>query len=155
MNLRLGTQPRVWEIESNTLTYQVQEASRCLRCEGPLRPNCRGLTRLTGAIRRVRVLSTERGPKKIPTWFYYGRTDKLEWDPGRLRWPDPHNATKDTNLLGFSSRLGRELLKKRIVVNNPVTRKWQGVLYQGFRLKWKTVWERERTSKEAGLLWLV
>lgn len=115
----------------------------------------KGTIRLTDAIRRIRVLGTERGPKKIPTWFFYGRTDCLEWDLGRLKWPDPQDATKDTDLLGFSSRLGRKLLKKRIVVNNPVTRTWQGVLYQGFRLKWKTVWERDRTSKEADLLWLV
>lgn len=52
--------------------------------------------------------------------------------------------------MGYTSRI-----KKRIVVNNPVTRKWQGVLPQDFRLKWRTVWTKERISKEAGLLWLV
>lgn len=86
--------------------------------------------------------------------LYYGRIDKLDWDPDRLEWPVDERK-KPTPLMSFTSKLGREILKKKIVVPNPVTRKWSGVLPQAFRLRWLTVWAKERVRKEAGLLWLI
>jgi hypothetical protein len=35
-------------------------------------------SRLTGTLKRIRVAAITRGPKKIITNLYYGRTDQLE-----------------------------------------------------------------------------
>lgn len=46
--------------------------------------------------------------------------------------------------MSYTSLLGRELLKKRKMVLNHIIRKWHGVFFQDFRLKWKTIWSKER-----------
>jgi hypothetical protein len=39
-----------------------------------------------GTMRRVKVVDILRGPKQICTHLFYGRSDKLEWDPDRFEW---------------------------------------------------------------------
>ena len=58
-------------------------------------------------------------------------------------------------LIDYTPKLGRAILRRHHKVENPVTRKWRGVLPGNFRLQWITVWIKERTRKEAGLLWLI
>lgn len=105
-----------------------------------------------GAFHRVRVSQVKRGPRKVVILLYYGLIDKLEWDPHKLQWA---TEAQPVQLMEYSSKLGRDLLKQKHVVHNPVTRKWGGVLPDDFQLKWKTVWLKDRTRKEAGLLWLI
>lgn len=105
-----------------------------------------------GCCRRVRVVEITRGPKKTKVSLYYGRTELLHWDPGKLIWK---TGRKPTPFMNYTSKMARDLLAKRITVPNPVTRKWSGVLPADFTLVWKSVWSKERTSKEAGLLWLI
>jgi hypothetical protein len=103
---------------------------------------------VSGIIRRVRVVEIKRGPKKTSTLLFYGRSDSLEWDPKRYQW----NST--TPFMSYSAKLGRNILKRRHVVPNVVSVKWQGVLSENYRLRWDNTWNKERVRKEAGLIWL-
>lgn len=84
--------------------------------------------------------------------MFYGRVDRLAWDPHKFQWATTDKATQ---LMEFTSKMGRELLKKRHQVDNPITRKWGGVFPDNYRMQWKIVWLNERTRKEADLLWLI
>lgn len=68
----------------------------------------------------MRVIIVVCGPKKKPVHFFYERTDLLAWDPGRFEW---HGGTNITPFMNFSSQLGREILKRKKVIPNPVVRK--------------------------------
>jgi len=105
-----------------------------------------------GEIHIVRVTNMVRGKKKIVTNLFHGRIDRLDWDPGKFTWP---GEPKPVPFMQYSAKLGREMLRDRIAVHNPVTRKWRGILPGSFRLRWKTMWVKERTNKEARLLWLI
>jgi hypothetical protein len=41
--------------------------------------------------------------------------------------------------MNFTAKMGRELLRKKHVVANPVTRKWGGVLVYPHRLRWNSI----------------
>jgi hypothetical protein len=77
--------------------------------------------------------------------------DCLSWDLDRFQWPSRESTTP---FMSFSANLGRKLLQKKHIIPNLVERKWQGVLPLTFTLRWKSVWTKKRTPKEAGLLWL-
>lgn len=55
----------------------------------------------------------------------------------------------------YSAKFGRELLRDKHPVPDVIQRKWQGILPLTHRLRWKTIWVKYRTPKEAGLVWLV
>jgi hypothetical protein len=105
---------------------------------------------ISGYVRRVRVVQVTKGPRKLVTLFFYGRCDQLEWDPNRYKWEEATNANM---FLAYSSNMGRRLLKRHHVVPNVIERKWIGVLPLNFKLRWDNVWDKERVSKEAGLIW--
>ena len=90
-----------------------------------------------------------KGPKKASIWLYYGMISKLEWDPGRMSWPDSKEFMK------FSSKQGRELLQHQVRIPNVVERKWGGVLPANYKLRWINIWDSERVRKEAGLMWMI
>lgn len=104
-------------------------------------------TRLVGVLHRVREVTVTRGPRKLITNFYYGKTALLEWDPQRFAWPG------NVPFLMYTSKLGRHWLTGKHELPDVVTRKWRGILPGGFRLRWASIWDRQRVRKEAGLLW--
>jgi hypothetical protein len=104
---------------------------------------------LHGTLHRVRVVTVARGPKKIITNLYYGKTEHLEWDPNRFAWPG------NLQFMKYNTKVGRQWLTNRHVLPDIVERKWRGILPRGFRLRWSTVWDKQRIRKEAGLLWRI
>lgn len=55
----------------------------------------------------------------------------------------------------YSATLGRELLREKHGIPKPAISKWPRILANSYRLRWKTVWVKQRGSKESGLLWLL
>jgi hypothetical protein len=104
---------------------------------------------VSSLLRRVPVVTIKRGPRKTDTHLFYGLSDRLQWDPNRFQW----NIT--TPFMCYTAELGRDILKKRHIVPNVVTIKWQGVLPMDYKLRWDNVWDGEKVRKEAGLIWLV
>ena len=102
---------------------------------------------LFGTMHRVRVSPITHEPKKEVTQLYYGKTAHLEWDLERLAWPGNMQFTM------YTSKLVRQWLAGRHVIPDVVENKWRGILPQGFRLRWSTIWDSQRIRKEAGLLW--
>ena len=90
-----------------------------------------------------------RGPKKVVMFLYYGRTAQLEWDPERLAWPG------NVPFMMYTSKLARKWLTDKHVLPDVVEKKWRGILPMGFRLRWSTIWDKQRIRKEAGLLWRI
>jgi hypothetical protein len=101
-----------------------------------------------GVMQRVRVVMVKKGPKKTCMLMFYGRSDRLIWDPDCYQWD------VGTLIMNYTLELGRKILKRRHVVPNVVMRKWQGVLPITYKLRWDNTWDRERIRKEAGLIWL-
>ena len=104
-------------------------------------------TRLSGVLHRVRVVSVTRGPRKVITHLFYGKIALLDWDPNRFAWPG------NTSFMQYTSKLGREWLSNTHVLPDVVAKKWQGILLGRFRLRWASIWDKQRVRKEAGLLW--
>ena len=98
---------------------------------------------------RLRILEVIKGPKKASIWLYYRMISKLDWDPGRMYWPEAKEFMK------YSSKQGRELLQRQARIPNVVERKWPGVLPANYKLRWNNVWDTERVRKEAGLMWMI
>ena len=101
---------------------------------------CRGL------VCRVRILEVIKGPKKASIWLYYRPISKLEWDPGCMYWPEAKEFMK------YTSKQGRELLRRQARIPNVVERKWPGVLPANHKLRWNNIWDTKRIRKEAGLM---
>jgi hypothetical protein len=101
-----------------------------------------------GILRRVRVVIVKNGPKKTCTLLFYGRSDRLLWNPDQYQWDGA------TPIMNYTSELGRKMLKTRHVVPNVVMRKWQGVLPVSYKFRWDNAWDQERIRKEVGLIWL-
>lgn len=106
----------------------------------------------TGTFHRVRVIPIQRGPKKTEVLLFYGRVDQISWDPLKFEWDD---GAMNVPFMNYSTKLGRKMLMGNHQVPNPVVRKWGGTLPDDFRLRWKTVWHKDRTWKEARLIWLI
>jgi hypothetical protein len=93
-----------------------------------------------------------RGPKKHTLLLYYGETQNLKWDPAKYTWPTqvpPHDFHKGANqplqgqnpqqatpvsFLIYTATMGCELVKRRHMIPNPITRKWGGLLVYMHRL---------------------
>jgi hypothetical protein len=58
-------------------------------------------------------------------------------------------------MMKYTAKMDRNLLRRRHVISDPVTKKSGGVLVDNFKLRWNTVWRKDRVGKEAGLLWLI
>lgn len=102
----LAGNAQTWELPANQDSFSVLPVSRCLQKN----LNQDGHPRaIYGLSRRIRVVEIKRGPKKTRVLLFYGCTNRLKWDPVRLEWRD---ATKPTAFMRYSSKLGRELLKK-------------------------------------------
>jgi len=97
-------------------------------------------------------MSVIRGAAKLQTLLFYGRIDRLTWDPHRFQWQGSQGRVP---FLHYSAKLGRELLRDKHPVPDVIQRKWQGILPLSHRLQWKTIWIKYQTPKEASLLWLV
>ena len=65
-----------------------------------------------GTVCRVRVLEVIKGPKKTPILLYYGMIRKLDWDPGRMYWPEAKEFMR------YLSKQGRELLQRQARIPN-------------------------------------
>jgi hypothetical protein len=109
------------------------------------------LLMINGTWHRIRVVSVVKGQKlkRYQVNFYYGRVDQLTWDPGRICWPS------GIPLMSYSTKMERELLRKRHIIPNIAEQKWSGILPPSLEFKWKHVWNRSRTRKEAGLFWTI
>jgi hypothetical protein len=151
------------EVPVDVPTYVVQHQSAILqeltyeqRCVGA-RWDLRGedlVSPISGVMRRVRVIPVTRGPKQRTILLYYGRVDQLSWDPARYAWNLPNTKGEQPAFMNYSAQLGRSLLRWKHVVPDVVIRKWEGVLAPSYRLRWAMIWDKERTRKEAGLIWL-
>nr|PNR38277.1 hypothetical protein PHYPA_021388 [Physcomitrium patens] len=97
----------------------------------------------------VSVVEVQRGQGKQRSLLYYGRTSNINWDPKRFSWGDT------APIMTYTASIGRNLLKTAHIVLEVVPAKWKGVLPTDYRLKWLNTWDKERTQKEAGLLWLI
>jgi hypothetical protein len=75
-----------------------------------------------GIMCRVRVMTITRGPKKTCTYLFYGKSDSLTWNLERFQW------NSNTPIMSYTAEMGREILKKRHIVPDVVTTKWQGIL---------------------------
>jgi hypothetical protein len=104
---------------------------------------------VTGHPMRVRVQEIVKGPRKRKILLYYGKTRNLDWDPTRWKWPGSIDFMK------YSTKMGRELLRKRHPPLQLAQHKWQPILPVDFRFRWTNVWDHERQRKEAYLLWQV
>jgi hypothetical protein len=152
---RLGT--GTWWISMNVTIYVVNAQSSTLsvipggrRLQGA-RWDVSGddlESPVRGTMRRVRVVAVQRGPKKVCTYFFYRRSDRLLWDPDRYQWDAA------TPFMSYSAELGRKILKRRHIVPDVILTKWEGVLPLDYKLSWDNTWDRERVRKEAGLIWL-
>jgi hypothetical protein len=108
-----------------------------------------------GFIARVRVQPVTKGPKKKSIFLYYGRIRELEWDPARFEWPKVLGYQQSTDFLLYTTKLGRELLRKRLPPLDLTATKWANTLPANFRFGWSTVWAKERGKKEAGFMWQI
>jgi hypothetical protein len=86
---------------------------------------------ITSTWHRVRVECISKGQKlrKYQVNLFYGRMDQLTWDPGRIRWPG------NTPFMSYNTKQGRELLRKRHNIPNPVEQKWGGILPSSHTLR--------------------
>jgi hypothetical protein len=153
--IEVGGWPQDWLLSTNLQLYTMLPRSNCLAAhEQPwhLQEGAGYYHKMHGTIRRVRVMSITRGPQKKQILLCYGQVDTLQWDPARIQWPCGDSTTP---FMSYSASLGRKLLQKKHVIPDLVERKWQGILPLNFRLRWKSVWAKKRTPKEAGLLWLI
>jgi hypothetical protein len=103
---------------------------------------------LRGVVRHVRVVEIKRGAKLTSVFMFYGRSDRLEWDPDRYQWD------ASTPFMNYTPALGRLILKRKHKIPDVVNTKWQGVLPENYKLRWENVWDSERIWKEVGLIWL-
>jgi hypothetical protein len=173
--LRIGTPAQAQLIPWTTDFFRVQATSRSLaRMKLPIcnRNGNRGFA-VFGYLQRIHVCEIERGSKKRKIHLYFSEIAALRWDPGKFTWPNqlpPRNYRQGVQqpgqnqpppraapvpMLKFTTKMGCEILKKRHVFPDPMSRKWGGVLAASHRLRWNTVWEKGRVQKEAGLLWQI
>jgi hypothetical protein len=122
---------------------------------------------MPGHLKRTRVVDLTRGKKKTAIKVFYGEISKLAWDPQIYTWPKQRAArdyqagaqrgvgqgqgqppAKPVPIMNYTAKMGKELLKQRHTIPNPVVRKWRGVFSNTFRLRWNTVWA---INKESGL----
>ena len=155
-NWQVGVNPQLFHLPMVSLLFTVMRTACCLvrvsddvRLERAVIHLMEPETRLSGVLHRVRVATVIKGPKKVITHFFYGKTDLLKWDPNRFSWPG------NTPYMMYTSKLGRQWLAQKHVLPDVVKRKWRGVLPVGFRLRWASIWDHQRVRKEAGLMWRV
>jgi hypothetical protein len=136
------------ELERGAKSYSVLPSSRMLadnRCSlQPMDPVIHH-----GFMSPVRVEQVVRGPKLKKILLFYGRVKDLEWDPGRIVW----SSMKP--FMSYSTRMGREFLRKRKPVVPVAQKKWSNVLQPTFQFKWANTWDPERAGKEAGFIWQI
>jgi hypothetical protein len=152
----IGGAPCSWWISVDVPVLQVAAHSRTLHgwsvsdrlSSAEVEPRGSASSKVTGSILRVKAATVLKGPRKKEVQLYFGKIDSLTWDPGRFVW------TGAIPFMKYTTKLGREMLKRRKVVPDVVEKKWGGILPARFKLRWKNVWDRSRISKEAGMLWL-
>lgn len=102
-------------------------------------------------IRRIRVAHVTRGPKKKEMLLYYGRVDKLHWDPERFVW----KWEGEVPFMSYNTKMGRLMLRRHHKIPLVVEKKWPGILPPSFKLRWSIIWEPYRVKKEGRLLWAI
>jgi hypothetical protein len=95
------------------------------------------------------VQEISKGPRKKNIRLFYGKTRDLGWDHARLKWPG------NVDFMSYSTKLGRDLLRKRQPPLQLAQRKWQQILPADFRFRWTNIWDHERQRKEAHLIWQI
>lgn len=140
---------RQWSnIKPNKTIWEVQHVSQTLMPSSLNWINLRdGGKKIEGLPVRVRIQEVTRGQKKHPILMYYGRIKDLIFDTQRIRWPN--NMT----FLQYSTKTGRDILEKRHPPLQLARSKWQGVLADNFKFRWKNTWDVERVSKKGRLIW--
>lgn len=104
---------------------------------------------LAGCVHRVRVIEVKRGPKKKKSLLFYGKTHELEWDPEKFQWPS------NTPCMNFTVKMERKELLKTHPIPTTTVDKWASILPITHKFKWMNAWNKERTRKEAGLIWMI
>jgi hypothetical protein len=135
---------RVWSQQDRLATADC--APRTLGHEMDPEIMC---SKIWGVATRVRIVDVVKSLAKKAIKLFYGQIQNLPWDPAKFRW------NRSTPFMKFTTKSGREALKKRHVIPNVAVKKWSGILPANFKFKWKNVWDKSRISKEAGMLWLV
>jgi hypothetical protein len=55
--------------------------------------------------------------------------------------------------MSYTTKMGRDFLLKRMPIPHIPSFRWRDYLPQGSTFRWKSNWDSERTSREAGLIW--
>lgn len=109
--------------------------SICDRSIVPVRGG-RGIAhRFTGIVKRIQVVTVKQEPKKQAIMLHYGKIDSLPWDLGKFVW----KGSTATPLMNYTTKLGRDLLRKHHVIPSVVEKKWSGILPRSFKLRWMTI----------------
>ena len=119
LDLCVGSLRRRWLIPWNLVVFLAAATSQTLLqdIDGEHRRNTNTRYKeLRGDIHRVRMVLVSKGPKKIKTLFYYGKTVLLDWDPSRFEW---HESGQSTLLIEYIPQLGRNLLKEKTHNSEP------------------------------------
>ena len=101
-------------------------------------------------LKKVRIVTIQRGSAKAKIIFFYGRVRTLNWNPNRLYW----NNEKHTPFMNYSTSLERGLLRNRNGPLEPTSVKWNNLLPPDFVFNWGDIWAADRARKEASLQWL-
>lgn len=102
--------------------------------------------RLQGLVKKVKVTSVNKGTKENEFFLFYGLVDRLTWDPRKFRW----KWIEEISIMKYSTKVGRDLLRRHHVIPSVVERKWADILPQSFKLRWSTLWMKTRVRKERG-----
>ena len=127
--------------------YTVGPHSRCLRVwERPL-------GEIEGYFHKVKIIHTNRGPKREgereKISFFYGKLASLGWDPDRWRW------LEGGHFLDYNTKDGRDTITNRDPGTTRAVEKWQGYLPGNYHFYWSQVWDPHRAGKEAAFIWSI
>lgn len=93
------------------------------------------------------MVEIERGQPKTKQLLFYGRVDQLTFDLDRIMWHD------ELSFMSYTTKECRAILQRHQQIPN-LSLKWTGILPAHHYFRWTTMWTRDRTKKEAGLIWL-
>ena len=102
-----------------------------------------------GWMSRVKVDSLTRGSSKTKLNIFYGKLDRLSFDPARWWWQEA------TPFLAYSAKEGRKWITKHIVLKKSFPHKWRNEVPLSTSPKWNIIWHKTKAQKEAAFLWLV
>jgi len=69
----------------------------------------------------MQVTSIIKGASKSHILLYFGRVDRLEWNPSKFQWPSNKGSI---SFLYYNVRLGHEMLQEKYSVIDVIGHKW-------------------------------